>query len=172
MSFVLQILVNTPPWVWVLLAFLLFLGIKALRPSTAPLWRIAILPAIFCIWGLYGLFKLHSPTPERIVPWLAAIAVGVAIGMFVSTLRPIRADKVRHLVRVSGGPLTLLLILGIFASKYVFGILHGMAPARFAETRYWLTELLLSGTLTGMLVGRFVGLWRQYRAVPHEDLGN
>jgi hypothetical protein len=24
--------------------------------------------------------------------------------------------------------------------------------------------------LTGMFAGRFAGLWRQYRAAPHEDL--
>jgi fucose permease len=81
-----QIIIITPLWVWVLLAFLLYLGIRALRPGTAPLWRIAILPALF------------------------------------------------------------------------------------AELRYWLTEMVLSGTLTGMFVGRFVGLWQQYRAAPHEDL--
>jgi hypothetical protein len=33
---VLQIVANTPIWVWVLLAYLLFIGIRALRPSTAP----------------------------------------------------------------------------------------------------------------------------------------
>ena len=66
MNMVLQIVVNTPPWVWVLLAFLLFLGIRALQPSTAPLWRIAILPTVFCVWGVSGLFSLHKPTPERV----------------------------------------------------------------------------------------------------------
>ena len=170
MNFLLQIVVNTPPWVWVLLAFLLFLGIRALQPSTAPLWRIAILPTVFCVWGVSGLFSLHKPTPERVVPWLVAIAVGIGIGMAISRLQPVRADKTRRLVRVPGGPLTLVLILGIFATKYVFGVLHGMSPALFAEPRYWLTEIALSGTLTGMFVGRFMGLWRQYQAAPHEDL--
>jgi hypothetical protein len=170
MNMVVQIVANTPPWVWVLLAFLLFLGIRALRPGTAPLWRIAILPAIFCVWGVSGLFSLHTPTLGRILPWLAAIAVGVGIGMAISRLQPIRADKTHGLVRVPGGPLTLVLILGIFATKYVFGVLHGMSPALFAEPRYWLTEIVLSGTLTGMFVGRFIGLWRQYQAAPSEDL--
>lgn len=170
MTTALQIIVNTPPWVWVLLAFLLFLGIRALRPGTAPLWRIAILPAVFCVWGVSGLFSLHTPTPGRVLPWLAAIAVGVGIGMAIARLQPIRADKKRGLVRVPGGPLTLVLILGIFATKYLFGVLHGMSPALFAEPRFWLTEIVLSGTMTGMLAGRFVGLWQQYRAAPHEDL--
>ena len=170
MNFVLQTILNTPPWVWPLLAFLLFLGIRALRPRTASLWRIAILPTVFCAWGLYGLVSLHALTAQRILPWVAAMAVGISAGMLVAGLQPIRADKVRHLVRAPGGPLTLVLILSVFATKYAFGVLHATRSDLFAEPRFWLTELALSGVLTGMFAGRFVGLWRQYRAAPHEDL--
>ena len=170
MNFVLQTILNTPPWVWPLLALLLFLGIRALRPRTASLWRIAILPTVFCAWGLYGLVSLHALTAQRILPWVAAMAVGISAGMLVAGLQPIRADKVRHLVRAPGGPLTLVLILSVFATKYAFGVLHATRSDLFAEPRFWLTELALSGVLTGMFAGRFVGLWRQYRAAPHEDL--
>jgi len=169
-NFVLQTILNTPPWVWPVLAFLLFLGIRALRPRTASLWRIAILPTVFCAWGLYGLVSLHALTAQRILPWVAAMAVGISAGMLVAGLQPIRADKVRHLVRAPGGALTLVLILSVFATKYAFGVLHATRSDLFAEPRFWLTELALSGVLTGMFAGRFVGLWRQYRAAPHEDL--
>ncbi len=60
MTPVLQIVANTPIWVWVLLAYLLFIGIRALRPSTAPLWRIAILPMVFFVWGLASLYQMHG----------------------------------------------------------------------------------------------------------------
>jgi hypothetical protein len=170
MNFIVQTIVNTPLWVWALLAFLLYIGIRALQPSTAPLSRIAILPTVFLAWGLYGLFSMHALTLSRVLPWLAAIGCGVAVGLVVAGLQPIRADKVRRLVRAPGGPLTLALILGIFATKYVFGVLHETDPAAFAQPRFWLSELALSGVLTGMFIGRFVGLWRQYRAAPHEDL--
>ena len=65
---------------------------------------------------------------------------------------------------------SLFLILSVFATKYAFGVLHATRSDLFAEPRFWLTELALSGVLTGMFAGRFVGLWRQYRAAPHEDL--
>jgi len=45
-----------------------------------------------------------------------------------------------------------------------------MDPAAFADARLWLTELGVSGVLTGMFIGRFAGLWRQYRAAPDEGL--
>lgn len=165
-----QIITNTPIWVWVLLAYLLFVGIRALRPGTAPLWRVAIMPIIFFVWGLASLYTLHGLGLTRMLPWAAALVGGTVIGMLIASLQPIRADKTRHLVQMPGGPLTLILILLIFATKYEFGFLHATQPALFAEPRFWLSEIVISGVLAGMFVGRFAGLWRRYRAAPHEDL--
>lgn len=165
-----QIVAGTPIWVWALGAFLLYIGIRALRPSTAPLWRVAILPTVFFVWGLYNLLTIYGVSVGRALPWAAALVCGIAAGLLIAGRQPIRADRTRHLIRTSGGPLTLALILLIFSAKYVFGVLHAIGPGLFAELRYWLTELALSGVLAGMFIGRSAGLWRQYRTAPHEDL--
>jgi hypothetical protein len=165
-----QIITNTPIWVWVLLAYLLFIGIRALRPGTAPLWRIAIMPMIFFVWGLASLYSMHGLGLSRVLPWAVALVAGIAIGMLIASLQPIRADKTRHLVRTAGGPLTLILIVLIFTTKYEFGFLQATQPALFAEPRFWLSEIAISGVLAGMFVGRFAGLVQHYRAAPHEDL--
>ena len=170
MTPVLQIVANTPIWVWVLLAYLLFIGIRALRPSTAPLWRIAILPMVFFVWGLASLYQMHGLAIQRVLPWLVALALGVGVGILIASLQPIRVDKVRHLVRTARGPLTLVLILLIFTTKYEFGFLHATQPGLFAQARFWVSEIAISGVLAGMFIGRFAGLMRQYRAAPHEDL--
>ena len=151
-----------------LLAYLLFIGIRALRPSTAPRWRIAILPMVFFVWGLANLYQMHGLALQRVLPWLVALAAGV--GMLIASLQPIRVDKVRHLVRTAGGPLTLVLILLIFTTKYEFGFLHATQPGLFAQARFWVSEIAISGVLAGMFVGRFAGLMRQYQAAAHEDL--
>ena len=170
MRAILLIVGGTPLWVWALLGLLLFLGIRALRTTTAPLWRLAILPTVFFIWGLYGLFTLHSLTLQRLFPWAVALAVGIVAGLMVAGLSKIRADKTRHAVQIPGSSLTLVVSLLIFATKYAFGVLHAMRPDLFAKAWLWLPELAVSGVLTGMFIGRFAGLWRQYRAAPHESL--
>jgi len=166
----LQIVSGTPIWVWVLLAYLLYVGIRALQPSTGPLWAIAIMPAVFFVWGIYGLYDMHGLGLGRVMSWVVALLAGTAVGIGLAGLQPIRADKVRRLVRTAGGPLTLVLIILIFSTKYVYGYLHAVEPARFADARFWLSEVIFSGVLSGMFVGRFAGLWRQYQAAPHEDL--
>jgi hypothetical protein len=167
---IVQIIANTPLWVWALLAFLLFIGVRALRPATAPLWRIALLPAAFFVWGLSSHYQMHGLGLGKVLPWVAALAGGTAVGMVIANLQPIRVDKVRQLVHTAGGPLTLVLILLIFATKYAFGYLHATRPNLFAEPRFWVAEIAVSGVLAGMFVGRFAGLLRQYRTAPHEDL--
>jgi hypothetical protein len=44
---ILRIISGTPLKVWILFVFLLFLGVRALRPSTVSVWRIALLPTFF-----------------------------------------------------------------------------------------------------------------------------
>jgi len=44
MTFAYQILIHTPPWVWILLAYLVWQGIKAMQPRTVPIWRALIVP--------------------------------------------------------------------------------------------------------------------------------
>ena len=46
------ILTNTPPWVFALLALLIWLGCTALRPSSQPLPRMLIIPAVIFLMGL------------------------------------------------------------------------------------------------------------------------
>ena len=127
---------------------------------------------LLCV-GTYGLVSLHLPLRRsEFFLGQAAVAIGIAAGMLIASLQPIRADKERpHLVRAPGGPLTLVLILsGCSRASTRSASCMRPRPDLFAEPRFWLTELALSGVLTGMFVGRFAGLWRQYRAAPHEDL--
>jgi hypothetical protein len=128
------------------------------------------MPTVFFVWGIYGLYDMHGFGLERAMPWIGALAAGTGIGIGLAGQQPIRADKVRRLIRTAGGSLTLVLIILIFSTKYVYGYLHAVEPMRFAEPQFWLSEVIVSGVLSGMFIGRFAGLWRQYQAAPHEDL--
>ncbi|WP_008546167.1 DUF6622 family protein [Bradyrhizobium sp. CCGE-LA001] len=59
--FAYQVLIHTPPWVWVLLAYLVWQGVQALQPRTTPIWRALVLPVVFIVWGMsrigFGLSK-------------------------------------------------------------------------------------------------------------------
>ena len=52
MQTALRILINTPLWVWPLLAYLICQGAQALRIRTQPIWRMLIVPLVFFLMGL------------------------------------------------------------------------------------------------------------------------
>ena len=83
---------------------------------------------------------------------------------------PVRADRGRGLIRVPGGPSTLILILAIFIVKYTFGVWLGMAPSVAQAPWFVIVDCGVSGLIAGMFVGRFGRLVRAYLAAPDEDL--
>jgi len=90
MKFAWQILTHTPIWVFPLLAWLVWQGIKAMRPRTVTIWRSLIVPAIFIVWGLSRLFSRQQDVMWLFVSWLAAAAILLVIGLL--TARPIELD--------------------------------------------------------------------------------
>ena len=170
MQFAIGIIAGTPLWVWALLAFLLFIGIRALRPTTASFARLAILPAVFLAWGLSGFATTYGLRPVGIAVWIAALAIGVGIGWLLARSIEIHADKEHGLIRIPGNSLNLVLILIIFATKYTLGVMAGMRPSIAGELLYMATDVGVSGLLTGMFAGRLFGLWRKYKVAPNENL--
>jgi hypothetical protein len=52
MKFALGIVTHTAIWAWILLAYLIWQGIKAMGPRTTAIGRALIVPAIFIVLGL------------------------------------------------------------------------------------------------------------------------
>lgn len=64
-EFLIGVVTHTPVWVWVLFIFLISRGLKARRPATVTLERLAIIPAIFLIWDIYDLVVYRTLTPGQ-----------------------------------------------------------------------------------------------------------
>ena len=69
MKFAYQVLIHTPVWVFALLAFLVWQGIKATRPRTVTIWRSLIVPAVFIVWGLSRLFSRQQDVMWPLLSW-------------------------------------------------------------------------------------------------------
>lgn len=50
------ILRHTPYWVWTILGYLIYVGVKASRPRQQSLVRMLVVPMIFMVWGISAIF--------------------------------------------------------------------------------------------------------------------
>jgi hypothetical protein len=120
------ILAHTPTWVWLLMAFLIYRGVKALRPSEISAQRALILPIVFLVWGVAGLIFDPGEPAVRIASFVVAILIGFLLGRSAAflgpppTLTPGTAS-----LAMPGSPLPLIIILATFAAKYALAVSVG-----------------------------------------------
>ena len=67
-----RILANTPPWVYALLACLIWQGWQSLRSRTQPIWRMLIVPLVFFLMGLSRLLTARDNGLEPLLAWFVA----------------------------------------------------------------------------------------------------
>ena len=75
------IFTNTPPWVFALLALLIWQGCTALRPSAQPLPRMLIMPAVFFLMGVSRLV-LGAKSIDLLLIWVAGAAAFAALALY------------------------------------------------------------------------------------------
>lgn len=148
---VVQIVTNTPPWVWPLMVLVVWLGVLGLRSRTLPLWRLAILPVVGLVLSFAGIGQ--SPQPAlALVAWLAALAVALPLGFLLGHRRAVcRLDDGR--LEVAGGWFMLVFGLSIFAVRYALGVVFGMAPGLRADPAW----IALAGGVGGFVGGIGLG---------------
>ena len=156
----LQIAVNTPVWVWGLLAALVVLGLSQTRERSAGLARTVVLPLGMGAFSLSGLVTGFGASPAVLGAWLAATAVALAVVLMRPLPAGVRYDAARREFALPGSWVPLALILGIFSIKYATGVALAMQPALRADPAVALAIATLSGLFSGIFAGRTVRLLR------------
>ena len=131
---------GAPIWVWPLLVALIALGVSRIRERDLPVWRLLLLPAI-----LAGMSLVTALSGQIGSGGLLVLAAAGALGAFcgwisLRGLVPVRLAGGR--VRVRGEVLSLIAILGIFASRFAEGAMKTVAPHLLQEPGF--TELFIA----------------------------
>ena len=161
-----QILLHTPWWVYVLFAYILYVGIKATKMRSVPVLQLFIAPSIFTILSIHTLVGRISDHFLYIIPWGIATAVGIAIGWIEMHSLNIIVDRKNHLLKIPGSVFTLILFLLFFGSKYYYGFMSVTDPERTKEIQFVIFILLISGIGTGIMWVRDFGYFFKYLKNP------
>ncbi|MBI3533457.1 MAG: hypothetical protein HY068_13495 [Burkholderiales bacterium] len=154
-----SILGGTPLWVWALLAGLLILGYSQTRPRQAGLARTLAMPLAMGALSIYGTVSALGTSTPLLASWLLT-AVLAAYMVRSPAATGTRYDATRRVIEQPGSWVPMLLILGIFLTKYGVGVSLALHPALQQDLLFALPVALLYGLFTGLFTGRALRLLR------------
>ena len=155
-----QILINTPVWVWGLLAALLVLGFNQTKSRIVGLSRVVLLPLSMSALSLYSTPSTFGASPTVLGRWLLTSALLVLL----VTRFPLPAgagyDSKARQFQLPGSWVPIALILGIFLTKYAVGVSVAMHPELKSHVNFASVVVILYGAFSGIFVGRALRLIR------------
>lgn len=162
---ILDIARHTPVWVYLMFFGLLAISALRLRGGIRDVRRVAIVPAIFIIAGVVGLFARHDPVATAM--WLVGALGGSLVG---SLNRPtLQADRDSRAVWLPGSLMPTLRLLLIFGAHYLLNVAAALRPEQAAGFMHW--DAAVSGMAAGFFAAwslRFHQAWKVAPAITDE----
>ncbi|AIY44043.1 hypothetical protein LT85_4885 [Collimonas arenae] len=159
-----QIISHTPLWVWALLAFLVYRGILASADREVTLKKLSIIPLVMLALSWQGIASSFGITPLTTACWLLAAGVTAALSWVLFRKSRVVAYPERGVVFQRGSWLPLVLMMGIFLTKYIVGVLLAIHPSLAQDPAFTAVVCTLYGIFNGMLIGRLSRIASLYRS--------
>ncbi|WP_237448744.1 MULTISPECIES: DUF6622 family protein [unclassified Pantoea] len=163
-----ELLRHTPTWVWILLVYLIFRGIKALQTREVAVQKLFYIPVLFLVWGFYGVFRETTWVAYTLFSMIIGLLIGGIIGAMLShaTGKPISSENHGMIIR-PGSALPLIFMLLAFAAKYTLSVSVALHPELIASLSFNLIHGAISGVTAGIFWGSmlvyFIPWYRQLK---------
>lgn len=154
-----QIVTHTPVWVWPLLLALLWLGLSQTVTRSVTLRRITILPLVLTGLSLQGTVGAFGASPSVLLVWLVGAALSATLVLQQPLSDQTRYDSWTQRFTLPGSWAPLLLILGIFVTKYAVGAATGLQPGLRGNAEFSLGVAAVYGAFSGVFLARSGRLW-------------
>ncbi len=141
---------GTPVWVWVVLCYLLIIGILAMHKRVVYVPRLLITPVL--IFGL--LYRLNLSDTSVVLTFISLIC-GCIVGYFLTQRIPIKVINHRS-IEIAGTYTTFITLMLFFCIKYAFGYLKATHP----DLAY--SYIFFEAPVTVLFSGYFLGVASSY----------
>ena len=155
-----QIILHTPKWVFAVFFLLLWLGARQLLANQVSLTRVTLMPVAMGGLSLYGVASVFGDSFGALLGWAAAAAVMAALVLQRPLHAATRYDAATRQFDVAGSPVPLMLMMGIFLTKYVVGVAIAMHPELRHQSMFAIGVPVLYGAFSGIFMGRSLRLWK------------
>lgn len=156
----LQIIAQTPAWVFGLLIGLMVLGLQQTRNRQVQLWLAYLLPVAMVILSLVGVTSNFGIHLLSISLWLVGLCAMALVGYQLLPTKNIRyiADSNRFYIPGSWTP--LFVILAIFFTKYSVAVLYALGNPVTTQMAFMPVLCVAYGGFSGYFVARALCLVR------------
>lgn len=157
------IISHTPTWVFALFAALLALGLSQLRTRTASRARVTAMPVAMLVLAVTGVVSAFGLGRDGLLALLVWATGAVLVGRRVASLQNPAGtgyDPVLKQFALPGSAVPLVLIMGIFCTKYAVGVTLGFHPELAQHEAFALGVSGLYGVFSGIFAARALRLWR------------
>jgi hypothetical protein len=158
-----QILVHTPVWVFVLFLALVRLGWLQAATRRVSRRRLAVVPLVMLALSLLGTWSSFGHEPLALAAWAGAWLAVVGAGLLLAPSRHVAYDRDTGMFTVPGSWIPLALMMGIFFTKYAVAVVRAVDAAAIASTGAALAICAVSGMLSGLFVARALRVARVAR---------
>ncbi len=143
---------HIPIYVFFIFFGLLFLGISALKTKEKIFARTIILPlAMFC-FSLYWLYSLGFSLYSSI--FILGLGFWFFVGKYIWKKKNFLYKKSNDIFEIKGSVLPLILMMIIFFTKFIVGILQARNPEILANIFVFCGFVILYGIFSGIFLNR------------------
>ena len=162
-----ELIAHTPIYAWILLVYLLRMGLKARKTYVTSWKKLFVMPLVMTVWSLSSMQEDFGWASGAL--WLMCKGVGVFLGIWIVRGREVEFDKQAGLLRINGSFVPLVLGLTLFSLHYCIAATYGFYPELKGNMGMMALELLAK-VCVGMVTGRLLGYYLKWRGSPHTNL--
>ena len=158
-----QIISNTPMYVWAILGFLAYRGIKSSVDRELTVRAVVIIPLVMLALSVQGILSGFGADPAVLAAWLATMAIGATISWNLVSEKNVRilADKGTVFYRGSWAP--LFMMMAIFVMKYIVNVALHVNPALHTNILFAVISTALFGLFNGLFLGKMLHVLIMYK---------
>lgn len=158
-----QIITNTPVWVWILLAVLIYRGLVASVDRVTSIRSAFLIPVVMLGLSVQGVASAFGAADYAMPVWFAALLAGTALTWSIVDPGRLSADPANGTVRQPGSWTPLALMMGIFLTKYTVAVMLTVHPELKQQAVFVAGVCTLYGLFSGIFLGRLLRIVAVYR---------
>ncbi len=156
----LPILQHTPIWVFGLFIGLVFLGYSQTKTRLLSVKRLIIFPLVMLVLSALGIASSFGLHLLGFALWMLGIGAAYALNLVIKSPKGATYLSDEQLFRLPGSWLPMVLIMVIFFTKYLVGVLLALHPEIVHTPTFLISACLVFGLSSGFFLARALHVYQ------------